>query len=121
MRSWSVKAWAATAGGALLTAAAGVAIADCYDIIGCDNRDMFSNNYSYLVSPRGPNCDFLYTMRNRIYQAHGYCFSSARAIQELGNQDCTIKDQAAVPLSAVERANVATIQKAEAAKGCPAA
>jgi YARHG domain-containing protein len=111
------------------TAAAGVlavigiatpAVADCYDLVGCDNKDLFSNHYAdYLASvANGPNCGFLYMMRNRIYQEHGYCFATARAIAALGNAGCSISNQAAVPLSAIERANIATIQRAERAKGC---
>jgi hypothetical protein len=103
-------------------AAIGVAtpvLADCYDVVGCDNRNLFSKNYSYLGSvANGPNCSFLYMMRNRIYQEHGYCFTTAAAISTLGNAGCSINNQAAVPLSNIERANIATIQRAEKAKGC---
>jgi len=97
------------------------AAADCYDLVGCDNKDLFSRHYDdYLGSiANGPNCDFLYMMRNRIYQQHGYCFSTARAISALGNAGCTTKNQAAVPLSNIERANIATIQRAERARNCP--
>lgn len=105
-----------------ILAAVGVAaptLADCYDILGCDNKTLFSNNYGYLGSVAdGPNCGFLYMMRNRIYQEHGYCFTTARAIAALGNAGCSITNQAAVPLSNIERANIATIQRAEAAKNC---
>jgi hypothetical protein len=106
-----------------LLAAVGIvtpALADCYDLVGCDNKDSFSRHYDdYLGSiADGPNCDFLYMMRNRIYQQHGYCFSTARAISALGNAGCSIKNQAAVPLSNIERANIATIQRAERAKNC---
>jgi YARHG domain len=107
-----------------LLAAVGIvtpALADCYDLVGCDNKDLFSKHYDdYLGSiANGPNCDFLYMMRNRIYQQHGYCFSTARAISALGNADCTTKNQAAVPLSNIERANIATIQRAESIRRCP--
>jgi YARHG domain len=97
------------------------ALADCYDLVGCDNKDSFSKHYGdYLGSiADGPNCDFLYMMRNRIYQQHGYCFSTARAISALGNAGCTTKNQAAVPLSNIERANIATIQRAESIRRCP--
>ena len=106
-----------------LLAAVGIvtpALADCYDLVGCDNKDSFSKHYDdYLGSiADGPNCDFLYMMRNRIYQQHGYCFSTARAISALGNAGCTTNNQAAVPLSNIERANIATIQRAERAKNC---
>jgi hypothetical protein len=99
---------------------AGPAGAVCYENIGCDNTNFFSKNYGYLVSPTdGPNCAFLYIMRNTIYKAHGYCFSTARAISVLGNAGCHISNQSAVPLSNIERDNIATIAKAEKAKSCP--
>jgi hypothetical protein len=116
---WSLKAVAL----GLLAAVAIVApaLADCYDLVGCDNKDLFSKHYSdYLGSiANGPNCDFLYMMRNRIYQQHGYCFSTARAISALGNAGCSIRNQAAVPLSNIERANIATVQRAESIRRCP--
>jgi hypothetical protein len=106
----------------LVAVIASPVLADCYDLLGCTDRDAFSAHYSYLAAPEpnGPNCDFLYVMRNTIYQRHGYCFKTARGIQEMGNSDCHISDLAAVPLSQVERNNVATIQRAERAKHCPA-
>ena len=105
---------------ALAGSLASPVLADCYDILGCTDRNAFSAHYSYLVAADGPTCDFLYTMRNRIYAAHGYCFKTARAIQEIGNSGCRIQNMAAVPLSQIERNNVATIQRAETAKRCPA-
>ena len=100
-------------------AAAGPALADCYDVIGCSDRDLFSRRYGYLVSPDGPDCDFLWMARNRIYAERGYCFKTDRGRQEIGNEGCRYSDMARVPLNSVERANVATIQRAEQAKGCP--
>ena len=100
--------------GALLTFSS-AAYADCYDVFGCTERDRF--HFEPLAN--GPNCDFLYTMRNRIYQQHQYCFKTARAIATLGNDNCRINDINQVPLSAVERANAATILQVEHAKGCP--
>ncbi|HVM99174.1 MAG TPA: YARHG domain-containing protein [Caulobacteraceae bacterium] len=95
-------------------------LAACYDVLGCTDRNAFSAHYGYLAAPDGPTCDFLYTMRNSIYAEHGYCFKTARAIQELGNNGCHINDMSAVPLSQIERNNIATIQRAERAKRCPA-
>ncbi|MFI4933355.1 MAG: YARHG domain-containing protein [Caulobacterales bacterium] len=102
--------------------AASPVFADCYDLVGCSDKNLFSRHYDYLSAPRpdGPNCDFLWMMRNRIYQEHGYCFATARGISEMGNEGCHISNQAAVPLSNIERANIATIQRAERAKNCPA-
>ena len=99
---------------ALLAATAGTAAADCYDVFGCSNRDLFA--VRDLVA--GPNCEFLWTMRNRIYQENGYCFKTARAIATLGNQGCRYLREGDVPMNRVERANVAAITRAEAALGC---
>jgi hypothetical protein len=98
-----------------LLAFSSAAYADCYDVFGCAERDRF--NFEQLAN--GPNCEFLYTMRNRIYQQHQYCFKTARAIATLGNEDCRYSDINQVPLSAVERGNAALILQVEHAKGCP--
>ena len=45
------------------TALSGAALADCYDVFGCSDRNYF--RAADLAD--GPNCDFLYTMRNAIY------------------------------------------------------
>lgn len=119
-RSKGSRAAAIAAGVLVAMMAVGPALADCYDVVGCTNKNLFSRNYSYLGSVSdGPSCDFLYMMRNRIYAQHGYCFKTARGISEIGNSGCHIADQAAVPLSNIERANIATIQMAERAKSCP--
>jgi hypothetical protein len=89
--------------------------ADCYDVFGCTDHDRFR----FEDIANGPNCDFLYVMRNRIYAQHQYCFHTARAIATLGNQGCRYTDVNEVPLSAIERGNAATILSVEQAKGCP--
>ncbi len=95
------------------------AAADCYDILGCTDRDLFSNNFAYLASPSmGPNCEFLWQMRNGIFAQRGYCFRTPRAIAVFGNEDCRYRNLADVPLNRIERANVATIARAERLK-CP--
>ena len=99
--------------GALLSYSS-AAHADCYEVFGCTERDRF--NFEQLAN--GPHCEFLYSMRNRIYQQHQYCFKTARAIATLGNDNCRINDMGQVPLSAVERANAAVILQVEHAKGC---
>lgn len=93
---------------------ASAAHADCYDVFGCTDRNRF--NFEQLAN--GPNCEFLYEMRNRIYAEHHYCFKTARAIQTLGNEGCRYEDINMLPLSNVERANAVTILQAEHAKGC---
>jgi hypothetical protein len=100
--------------GTLLTFSS-AAYADCYEVFGCTDRDRF--HFEPLAN--GPNCDFLYMMRNRIYQERHYCFKTARAIATLGNDNCRFNDINQVPLSVVERANAAVILQVEHAKGCP--
>ncbi len=119
--SGSIRSAVAAGFAAALAICAGTAaLADCYDLLGCSDKDAFSRHFSYLASPTdGPTCDFLYVMRNRIYAQHGYCFATARGKAEIGNAGCRYRDVAAVPLSAIERSNIATIAKAERLKSCP--
>ena len=106
---------------AIAVSAASPVLADCYDELGCTDQANFARHYSdYLAAPDGPNCDFLYVMRNRIYAQHGYCFVTQRGISEIGNEGCYVHNQAQVRLSSIERNNIAVIQRAERAKDCPA-
>ncbi len=93
----------------------GAAAADCYDVFGCTDRDRFRLND--LMS--GPNCEFLYVMRNQIYAQHGYCFQTPRAIATFGNAGCVSSNVNALGLSAIELGNAATILQAEQAMRCP--
>lgn len=97
------------------------AAAGCYDILGCTNRDNFSLHFDYLSAPHpeGPNCQFLWQMRNEIFAEHGYCFKTERGRSVFGNEGCRYNDIGSVPLNATERANVATIARAERIKSCP--
>ena len=110
-----MKAYARIATFALALASATPALADCYDVFGCTNRDRFALND--LLS--GPNCDFLYTMRNAIYAEHHYCFRTARGISTFGNQGCVSSNVNQLGMSSLELANAGTILQAEKAKGCP--
>jgi hypothetical protein len=108
-------------GGIAMAAVVTPAFADCYDLLGCTDRDNFAAHYySYLVAGDGPTCDFLWVMRNSMYKEHGYCFRTQRGIQEMGNEGCRTSNTAALGLSRIETANIATIQRAERAKHCPA-
>lgn len=88
--------------------------AGCYDVFGCANVSRF--RMSDLMS--GPNCEFLYTMRNAIFAEHGYCFRTARGRATFGNQGCISSDVNALGLNPTERYNAETILEAERAKGC---
>jgi hypothetical protein len=99
----------------------GSALAGCYDILGCTDRDLFSRNFEYLAAPHpiGPNCDFLWEMRNGIVAEHGYCFRSARGKETFGNEGCRYREAESMPLNWIEWANIATIRRAERLKSCP--
>ncbi len=90
-------------------------LADCYDILGCTDRDLFLA----APHPTGPNCNFLWVMRNSILRQHGYCFHTARGKSEMGTEGCRYSDAASVPINSIERANIATIARAERLKSCP--
>jgi len=109
------KTWRPVAVAGALLGFSGASLADCYDVFGCSERDRF--RFEDLAN--GPNCDFLYEMRNRIYAEHQYCFHTPRAIATLGNQDCRYNDVNEVPLNAIERGNAAAIVSVEQAKNCP--
>lgn len=102
-------------------AISGPAMADCYDILGCSDRNLFSRHFDdYLAAPQpdGPNCEFLWEMRNRILAERKYCFHTARGRTFFGNEGCRYEDANRVPLSSIERSNIATIARAERIKGC---
>ena len=88
--------------------------ADCFDVFGCSDKNIFK--LADLLD--GPNCDFLYMMRNDIFASHGYCFKTAKAIQSFGNDNCRTSNFDELGLNRVEKANVETIVLAEQNKGC---
>lgn len=75
-------------------------------------------------SPAAPSgsvassCEELWTERNSIFKAAGYCFRSAQAIQAFGNAGCQFDDEADVPLSARQRERVAQARATERELGC---
>jgi hypothetical protein len=89
--------------------------AGCYDDFGCSDQNAF--RLHDLVS--GPNCKFLNTMRNAIFAEHHFCFKSPRASAPFDNQGCVAGDPNALGLDRIERANAATILKAEQTLSCP--
>jgi hypothetical protein len=89
------------------------ASANCYELIGCTNKDYFKPAQLKQLS-----CYNLWTVRNTIYKKNGYCFKTIKAKEEFGNAGCIYHDMGAVPLNAYERANVGAIVKVEKQKGC---
>ncbi len=91
------------------------AFADCYDVFGCSNANRF--RLGDLTS--GPDCTFLYDMRNGIYAEHHYCFKTPRAIAAFGNAGCVSGNANAIGLNSTELYNASMILQAERVKGCP--
>ncbi len=63
-------------------------------------------------------CEDLSYQRNAIFKVDGYCFKTAAQIRTFGNDGCRYPDQADVPLSARDRADIAAILSKERASGC---
>lgn len=101
-------------GGAIaVLAAPQPAHANCYELIGCTNKDYFKHSDLMQLG-----CQPLWEVRNWIYKENGYCFHTSKAIKAFGNAGCKYDDAAALPLNGAERHNVKAIKKAEAKKGC---
>ncbi len=64
------------------------------------------------------SCDEFWYQRNMIFKEAGYCFKTAKAIRNFGNAGCRYDDQADVPLSARQRAEIAEITSMERAMRC---
>lgn len=63
-------------------------------------------------------CDELWTMRNQIFKANGYCFKTARAIKLFGNAGCKYDSEKAVPLSTQDRQTLSAIKKSARRQSC---
>jgi hypothetical protein len=109
----SLAALSVTAAGAALVASPSPARANCYELIGCTDKDYFKAWQLKQLS-----CQILWEVRNTIYKENGYCFHTQKAIQVFGNAGCKYDNAADVPLNAAERHNALAIKKAEAKKGC---
>ena len=66
-------------------------------------------------------CDELWTMRNEIFKAGGYCFKSPRAIKQFGNAGCQHDEEFDVPLSGRDRETLSAIKKSERRQSCSGA
>lgn len=93
--------------------AASIESPQCYEGVGCPHKDPIAD-----AQLKDFSCDNLWLVRNTIFHQRGYCFSTARGMKEFSNKNCSSKNVAELKLGAVEKANIATIEKAEKAKGC---
>ena len=57
----------------MISLGAAPAKADCFEVIGCTDSDWFDSDDLEEFS-----CENLWHVRNRIYDEHGYCFSTER-------------------------------------------
>jgi len=64
-------------------------------------------------------CADLWTARNEIYKAQGYCFRTKRAIAAFGNAGCQYDAIEDLPLSANDHRAIADILRQERALRCP--
>jgi 2-methylcitrate dehydratase PrpD len=109
----AIAALSLAAIGAALVASPSPARANCYELIGCTDKDYFKASQLKQLS-----CQILWEVRNTIYKENGYCFHTQKAINAFGNAGCKYDNVGDVPLNAAERHNVLAIKKAEAKKGC---
>lgn len=98
-------------GMALLTT--GPAMANCYEIIGCSDEDVFRKS-----DLRRFSCQTLWELRNTFYYEHGYCFKTSRAIGTFGNEQCHVDDAGDIDFSRIEWINIQNIVEVEREKGC---
>jgi hypothetical protein len=98
---------------AVLLGSPSPARANCYELIGCTNKDYFKSAQLKQLS-----CQILWEVRNTIYKERGYCFHMQKGIKFFGNAGCKYDAAGKVPLNAAERYNVNAIKKVEAKKGC---
>lgn len=63
-------------------------------------------------------CRELWSLRNEIYKANGYCFKTAKAMRYFGNAGCQYDSETEVPLSRSERQQVRMIKASERRQHC---
>ncbi|POR40517.1 YARHG domain-containing protein [Methylobacterium sp. V23] len=71
-----------------------------------------------LSGSASSSCEELWTEKNTIFKAAGYCFRTSQAIQAFGNAGCQFDDEADVPLSARRREQVVQLRATAKALGC---
>ena len=93
----------------------GPALAGCYeDGVNCTN-----DHYIPKSVLRGLSCDSLWTLRNSIYNEHGYCFVTKAAKKVFDNDDCTVHNSANLGFNSFEQGNIDRIASVEKEFSCP--
>lgn len=113
MRKPIVPAFLGLGACALGLFAAVPARANCYELIGCSDKDRYKISDLMQLG-----CQPLWEVRNWIYKENGYCFRTPKAIEAFGNAGCVYDDVAQVPLNEIERSNMKAIKSVETKKGC---
>lgn len=85
----------------------------CFDGYGCTDETDFSRD-----ALRFESCDYLWYMRNSIYDDHGYCFKTKRAQSVFDNTGCYVRDSAQIPFNRFEQNNISRIRQIEKQLGC---
>ena len=98
----------------LAVAAIGPAMAGCYES-GVDCTDDHKIPKSVL---RDLSCDALWTIRNSIYNEHGYCFKTAAAKSVFDNSDCSVHNASNLDFNSYEQTNIDRIASVEDEMGC---
>lgn len=107
-----------TAAALFLTLLPATASASCFENLGrtgCTDTESFSADTLRFLS-----CQSLWTVRNSIYDDHGYCFKTAAAKAEFDNSDCYENDASQLRFNQHEQANINRIVQVEKEKGCRA-
>jgi hypothetical protein len=104
---------AAAVAAAGLFAFATPAMSACFEVVGCTDSEYISE-----ASLRRLSCDALWMVRNTIFDENGYCFQTAKGQAVFSNAGCKYTVSGKVPLNKYERANVETVKRVEARKGC---
>ena len=98
----------------LLIVATGPATAGCYES-GVNCTDDHNIPKSVL---RTLSCDALWTIRNSIYNEHGYCFKTAAAKSVFDNSDCSVHNASNLDFNSYEQTNIDRIASVEDEMGC---
>lgn len=102
----------------LLFIAPATASAGCFENLGktgCTDQEAFSVGQLLSLS-----CQNLWTVRNSIYDDHGYCFRTDAAKLAFDNSDCYESDAAKLRFNKNEQTNINRIVQVEKEKGCSA-
>jgi hypothetical protein len=86
----------------------------------CINGDVFCSDQHAFSKQllRNLSCDDLWSLRNTIFDEHGYCFPQQLEAGRFNNRDCAVDVFSNLDLNRNERDNVSVILEMERAKLC---